>query len=68
MHRWIFYSPTLIAIAEGDKPRIHIFSILDILKGGREWTRVSVDDSPYMTATELIYTIFNVRVDIGSSI
>ena len=40
-------NPTLIAIVEGDKPKIHIFSILDLLKGGREWTRVcSVDDSP----------------------
>ena len=40
-------SPALIAKTEGDKPRIYIFSILDILKGGREWTRVcSVDDSP----------------------
>ena len=43
----------LLAIAERDKLRIHIVSILDILKVGREWTHVcSVDDSPLMTATE----------------
>ena len=41
------YSILLLAIAEGDKPGIHIFSILDILKGGCEWTRVClVEDSP----------------------
>ena len=42
----------LIAIAEGDKPRIHIFNI-GYFERGPEWTRVySVDDSPLITAME----------------